>query len=332
MIRRRVQATSIDCDLRIAPAYTYAGVQFRILWRRSRWRSKRGEGRARRLVHNSIGPPFEIAAAAGSTTRHSSIPATTASGLMRGILGGGGIVFEDTRALDVDGRSGVVRTDRGTIKAAVIVIASHVPFVDTGLLARLTASRSYTVSFQSQSEPPTGMYISVDEADSIENAPPQATAISSSAVRLTPWVKTRIRSGDTTPWSRGQWSAAAPGLDYRWSAQDYRSVDGLPFVGPLGSSGRVFMATGFAKWGMAIGTIAGSDHGRSGHGPGESVGHVFRFEKGCPQTGAPDLVKANAARRQEPGHRATASHRSSRCGRFGPGAGDVVSSGGRRQR
>jgi hypothetical protein len=55
-------------------------------------------------------------------------------------------------------------------------------------------------------------------------------------------------------WAREQLGAVP--AEYRWSAQDYWSADGLPFVGPLGSSGRVFLATGYAKWGMTNGTIS----------------------------------------------------------------------------
>jgi Rieske Fe-S protein len=55
-------------------------------------------------------------------------------------------------------------------------------------------------------------------------------------------------------WSQERFGSAD--IAYRWSAHDYRSADRLPFVGPLGSSGRVFVATGFAKWGMTNGTIS----------------------------------------------------------------------------
>jgi Rieske Fe-S protein len=46
-------------------------------------------------------------------------------------------------------------------------------------------------------------------------------------------------------------------IDYRWSAQDYQTVDGLPYVGRLTRRDeRVLVATGFRKWGMTNGTAA----------------------------------------------------------------------------
>ena len=47
-------------------------------------------------------------------------------------------------------------------------------------------------------------------------------------------------------------------VEYRWSTQDYVSVDGIPYIGRLGPLERnVYVATGFAGWGMTNGTAAG---------------------------------------------------------------------------
>jgi Rieske Fe-S protein len=47
-------------------------------------------------------------------------------------------------------------------------------------------------------------------------------------------------------------------VEYRWSTQDYVSIDRVPFVGSLGPrSERVLVATGFGGWGMTNGTAAG---------------------------------------------------------------------------
>ena len=55
--------------------------------------------------------------------------------------------------------------------------------------------------------------------------------------------------------AREHWDVQS--VDYRWSAQDNTTVDGLPFVGPLTPfEDRVLMATGFAKWGLTGGTAA----------------------------------------------------------------------------
>ena len=47
-------------------------------------------------------------------------------------------------------------------------------------------------------------------------------------------------------------------IEHRWSAQDYQTVDGLPYIGRLTRrDDNVLIATGFRKWGMTNGTAAG---------------------------------------------------------------------------
>jgi nitrite reductase/ring-hydroxylating ferredoxin subunit len=56
-------------------------------------------------------------------------------------------------------------------------------------------------------------------------------------------------------WARDRFDVSS--VDYRWSAQDYVTVDGVPYVGPISSGNdRVLVATGFRKWGMTNGTAA----------------------------------------------------------------------------
>jgi Rieske Fe-S protein len=49
------------------------------------------------------------------------------------------------------------------------------------------------------------------------------------------------------------------GFEHRWDAHDFMPEDGLPYVGRLTpTSDRILTASGFAKWGLAMGTAAGS--------------------------------------------------------------------------
>ena len=43
---------------------------------------------------------------------------------------------------------------------------------------------------------------------------------------------------------------------WRWSAQDFISADGLPYFGAMSATSRLYVATGFAKWGLTNGTAA----------------------------------------------------------------------------
>jgi len=56
-------------------------------------------------------------------------------------------------------------------------------------------------------------------------------------------------------WSRQHYGLTE--VTHRWSTQDGSTVDDIPYVGTLRrSSDRLFVATGFKKWGMTNGTTA----------------------------------------------------------------------------
>ena len=65
------------------------------------------------------------------------------------------------------------------------------------------------------------------------------------------------RRGYHEDYLREHWpQAGAP--EYRWSTQDYMSVDRVPFIGRLRrTTHHVHAATGYSKWGMTSGTLAG---------------------------------------------------------------------------
>lgn len=45
---------------------------------------------------------------------------------------------------------------------------------------------------------------------------------------------------------------------YRWSTQDYNTLDGLPYIGRLtANTENIFVATGFKKWGMTNSIVSG---------------------------------------------------------------------------
>ena len=81
---------------------------------------------------------------------------------------------------------------------------------------------------------------------------------------------------------------------HAWSAQDYRSVDRVPFVGPLPrGGGRIYVATGYNKWGMTNAVAAALNlssqilEGQTRWA--DTLGH-----RRSGLAGAVDTVKANA--------------------------------------
>jgi glycine/D-amino acid oxidase-like deaminating enzyme/nitrite reductase/ring-hydroxylating ferredoxin subunit len=149
--------------------------------------------------------------------------------------------------------------DEPVIAAAQCVLATGAPILDRGgYFARLKPQRSYCTAFSLPTPPPRGMYLSTDSPSrSVRYAP------SSDGERLIVGGNGHVvgrgaeadAMSDLIRWTRRYFPGAE--LTHSWSAQDYQSVHELPFVGPLlPRNESLFVATGFAKWGMTNGVAA----------------------------------------------------------------------------
>jgi nitrite reductase/ring-hydroxylating ferredoxin subunit len=83
-------------------------------------------------------------------------------------------------------------------------------------------------------------------------------------------------------------------IDYRWSAQDYQTVDGLPYIGQLTArDDRVFVATGFRKWGMTNGTVAARILADRILGRDNPWADTFTATRMAPGASAADFLREN---------------------------------------
>ena len=179
----------------------------------------------------------------------------------------GGRIYEQTAALDVDpGDPCVVKTNRGEVRAKEVVVATHYPFLDRGLLfSRLAPYRDVVVAVAvPEDAAPEVMAISTGSEEggthSVRSTPYEdgqrllvitggqyktgtTSAVEEHYTELQDWVRERFGTGEVA---------------HRWSTQDTSSVDRLPYIGRLPLSGEhVWVATGFSAWGMTGGTMAG---------------------------------------------------------------------------
>jgi glycine/D-amino acid oxidase-like deaminating enzyme/nitrite reductase/ring-hydroxylating ferredoxin subunit len=250
-----VKQESIECDLRRRPAVTYAITETERAGVTAEFEAAERAGLP--VVHEQdIDLPFPVYGSVRLADQLSVHPVRYLRGLAAAVDGDGSRVFEHSRVLRV--RDGRVHTEGGTVRAERIVIATHAPMLDRGAyFARLAAVRSYCVAARLRSGgPPEALAI---------NAGDPVWSIASAGELL-------ILSGQGHPagergvdarrylaleaFAREHWDVAE--IAHRWSAQDLYAYDGLPMVGPyLPGSRSMFVATGYRKWGMAMGTAAG---------------------------------------------------------------------------
>lgn len=185
-------------------------------------------------------------------------------GLAAAVLAEGGHLLEDVQVTDIedDGGRRRVTWQGGAIVADHVVVATLLPFPMAGMyFAKTRPSRSYALSAElDAADAPHALYLGLD--DPHRSVRPYAPATGPAQVIVEGESHVPGEETDTErhhrvleEWARGTLGIGA--VTYSWSAQDYRSVDDLPFVGPITSSDeRVQIATGFAKWGMSNGSAA----------------------------------------------------------------------------
>lgn len=167
----------------------------------------------------------------------------------------GCLVFENSPVVEIDVEKGVVRGERACVRAREIVLATHTPSGFHKVQIGLQPKREYGVAFPIERDAlPAGVYWDVGEPLSVRT----------------------LDAGDEhllicvgQAWPSGQHDASqalaslealaarrfdVPAIAYRWSAQNFRSPDLLPYIGRDGSD--ALIATGFATDGLVFGTLA----------------------------------------------------------------------------
>jgi glycine/D-amino acid oxidase-like deaminating enzyme/nitrite reductase/ring-hydroxylating ferredoxin subunit len=170
-------------------------------------------------------------------------------------------IYEHTRATKVrDGEPCRVETTGGTVTAGHVVLATHFPFPDRGLFfARVHAERSYCIAGLPAEAPPDGMFISASSPTRSIRCHP----VEGEELLIVGGEGHKVgQGGPTSPRYRAleDFARAHFGVEevrYRWSTQDNFAADGAPLVGKLTPrSSRVYTATGYRKWGLAMGAAA----------------------------------------------------------------------------
>lgn len=183
--------------------------------------------------------------------------------LLQDFLAAGGKVYEHTTASDIEeGENPHVVTNEGfKVQCKHVVIASHFPFADFKgfYFAKMHPERSYSIGVKTKKDYPGGMYYSADKP--------------SRSLRTTPFngEELIIVGGESHKTGQGSntvkhyealegFAEEVLGITeypYRWSSQDLFTLDMVPFIGPITSKQKnIYVATGFRKWGMTLGTAA----------------------------------------------------------------------------
>jgi glycine/D-amino acid oxidase-like deaminating enzyme/nitrite reductase/ring-hydroxylating ferredoxin subunit len=298
-----VEQLGIDCDFRRAPAYTYT------LDEQEAEQIAKEVDAAQRLglpafYTEETDLPFKVRAAIRFDNQAQFHPRKYLLALAEKIPGNGSYVFEQSRVLDVeDAAPCLVKTEHATIRARSVVVATHFPYPDPNIyFAAMYPTRSYVLGCRLNGPVPQGMYVSTGTPhNSIRNNPYEAGEI----VMLGGEHHKTGQGGDTREryqrlekWARANFDIAS--VEFRWSTQDNNTVDRVPYIGKLSSgSEHLYVATGFAGWGMTNSHVAAqllTDMILGRDNPWAELFDPSRFK---PVTSARDFIRENANVAQE---------------------------------
>ncbi|HEY5713056.1 MAG TPA: FAD-dependent oxidoreductase [Allosphingosinicella sp.] len=248
----------IACDLERKPAFVYAT----------------GEDEAERLEKEAVtarrlglpasltgdaGLPFPIRTAMRFDDQAQFHPVKYVKGLAAELPADKCRIFEQSRVTDWDPNR--IATEGGSVRARFVVMATHLPLGRTGGFFAENYPHMHAV-MMGRADParvPDGMYISVETPHrSMRGHRDEAGGawmlFTGPTFKHGHVDQERAAFADLERFAADTFGVSA---DYRWTNEDYRSMDHVPFIGRSSSRGdSVLVATGFNAWGISNGTVA----------------------------------------------------------------------------
>jgi glycine/D-amino acid oxidase-like deaminating enzyme/nitrite reductase/ring-hydroxylating ferredoxin subunit len=248
----------IACSLERKPAFTYTNDEKEVA------RIEREVETARRLglpasLTRDTGLPFDVLAAMRWDDQAQFHPVAYVKGLAATVAGRGCHVFEQSRVIDWDPHR--IATDRGSVRARHVVMATHLPLGKTGLFFAENYPHMHPV-IMGRAEPkrvPDGMYVSAESPrHSVRgHRDDQGDAwliFAGPAFKHGHVDEERASFADLEKFAADHFGVAP---DYRWTNEDYTPMDHAPFIGRSSAIGTSYLvATGFNAWGISTGTAA----------------------------------------------------------------------------
>lgn len=264
LIQAIVEDEGIDCDFEEKTAVVYATTAKGALQIKKEARAYKELGINGELIKGQVeGLPFDTNAALTMPRQAQCHPVKFLAPLLVEIQRLGGKLYQQTRAMKLKGDSTIVLENGKHLDFNKVVVASHYPFNDFNgfYFSKLSISRSYALAAKVNGPIPQDMYISAE-------SPTRSlrTILADTGERLL------LIGGDDHPTGKSKNDTQEHyenleqfGRDYfpleetlfHWSAQDMTTLDKVPYIGQMTTaSANILVATGFNKWGMAMGASA----------------------------------------------------------------------------
>jgi glycine/D-amino acid oxidase-like deaminating enzyme/nitrite reductase/ring-hydroxylating ferredoxin subunit len=256
LIADMVKHKNIGCDFQHVSGYLYTEFE-----NKAREIEKEVEA-AQKLgirctLTQDVPLPFPVKTALKVDHQAQFHPLKYIQALAKEIPNGDSYLFENSHVEKFeDGEPCRVTTDRGTITAQSVVLATHTPIGRNASLHNLVAPyRSYVMGLHlNGQEVPVGLFWDTENPYNYirnygdllivggrDHKTGQDSDAESNYRELEDYARQRFNVRD---------------IAYRWSAQVYESVDNAPYIGKNPGDEHIYVATGYCGNGMTYGTIA----------------------------------------------------------------------------
>jgi glycine/D-amino acid oxidase-like deaminating enzyme/nitrite reductase/ring-hydroxylating ferredoxin subunit len=290
---------AIDCGFRRVPGTLFAEDSARLGEIEDEVEAMREAGLPVERVA-AVGVPLPVAGGLRLQAQAEFHPLAYIRALARTLPDRGVPVFEGVRVVEVEpGEPVRLITENGrSVTARRVVLATHTPIGFDTLQTAVAPYRSYVIgaALRDEATYPDGLYFDTRDpyhyyrtaegaggrvlvaggrdhkTGSVDDSDPYAS--------LEAHVRERFPVAD---------------VQYRWSAQVFEPVDGLPFVGPSLLRENVYVATGLSGDGLLWGTAAALLLGSLVRGEEHPWEEVFRSTRFKPVAGAAEFVKHNGS-------------------------------------
>lgn len=257
-----IRENNIECDFLRCPAYIYTQQDEYIENIENEVKVASSLGIKASYIEE-IPLPLKIKGAMRFENQAQFHPRKYLLALAKQLNSDGSYIFEKTRAIDLDESeaSTVTMSNGKKVRAQYVVITTHFPFYD-GLgmyFTRLFPERSYIIAATIKEKFPEGMFITAEDPGRSLRYQPfdgrQLILIGGEHHKTAHGNYFNQHYTNLKNFAEEIYSVEK--IWYRWSAQDYGTLDGLSYVGRITSNTpNVFVATGFRKWGMTNSTVA----------------------------------------------------------------------------
>ncbi|MGQ1795647.1 FAD-dependent oxidoreductase [Kocuria oceani] len=208
---------------------------------------------------SDTGLPYEVSGAITLPDQVQFHPMEVLGALVAELRERGGTLVEGVRITGAGLRSPLtVRTSEGSVRADRLVLATGIPVLDRGAyFAKVSPNRSYALTYRVPGAPgsiPEGMYITADSPTRTLRTVPidgqELLLVGGNDHVVGRSASPQAAVDDLEEWTQRHFPGAE--RTHAWAAQDYESINVIPFIGALPrGGGNIYLATGYNKWGMS---------------------------------------------------------------------------------